>query len=474
MVYKTFKKTVARHDLLGPGDRVLVAFSGGQDSSALLELLLRLRDEVPIEIRLAHFNHKLRPSADADEAHAKAVARKFKLAIVTGSRNVRLYARRRRLNLEEAARTLRHGFLKKTARRTGATKIATGHTLTDQAETVLMRLMRGTGPQGLGGMAPKPDAILIRPLLDLERREITAYLGLRGVPFRSDETNFDRRYLRNRIRLDVLPSLEAVEPAVVRHLGRLAMIMRDEERLLERVTATAWHELLRIEGGRPALDAGGLTTLPHGLSRRVVRKFLSDLCGNLRGISFEDVESILGLKNGKEKTVRKGLVLRREAGLLFRKRSRPDGKAFEVRWDGNAALKLRGTEWKFRASTIKHEPPGKLSFDDRHKAYLDKSRLEFPLIVRSRRPGDRYRPLGAPGSKKLKEMLRAKGIPLATRDTVPVFVSAGRIVWVPGLPVSEEHKVTGSTKTLFVIEKKDKSDNFPSRSRRQAGPRAGG
>jgi tRNA(Ile)-lysidine synthase len=456
MVYKTFKKTVTRHDLIGPGDRVLVAFSGGQDSAALLDLLLRLRDEVPIDIRLAHFNHKLRPSADADEAHARAVARKYKLAIVTDSRNVRLFARRRKLNLEEAARELRYEFLKKAVRRTGATKIATGHTLTDQAETVLMRLLRGTGPQGLGGIAPKPDAVLIRPLLDLERREITAYLGRRGVPFRSDETNLDRRYLRNRIRLDVLPSLEAVEPAVVRHLGRLAMIMRDEERLLERVTATAWHELLRLEGGRPALDAGGLTTLPHALSRRVVRKFLSDLRGDLRGISYEDVESILGLKNGKEKTVRKGLVLRRETGLLFRKRSRSDGKTFEVRWDGNTALKLRGTEWEFRASMIKHEAMGKLSFNDRHRAYLDKSRLEFPLIVRNRRPGDRYRPLGAPGSKKLKELLRAKGVPLAERDTLPVFVSAGRIVWVPGLPISEEHKVTGSTKRIFTIEAKDK------------------
>ena len=456
MVYKTFKRTVARHGLLEPGDKVLVAFSGGQDSSALLDLLLRFRDEVPIEIRLAHFNHRLRPSADADQAHAWAVAGKYKMTIITGSRNVRLYARRRKLNLEEAARKLRYEFLKKAARRTGVTKIATGHTLTDQAETVLMRLLRGTGPQGLGGIAPNPDAMLIRPLLDLERREITAYLGRRGVLFRSDETNLDRRYLRNRIRLDVLPSLEAVEPAVVRHLGRLAMIMRDEERLLERVTATAWHELLRSVDGRPALDAVGLMTLPRALARRVVRKFLSDLCGDLRGISFEDVESILGLKNGKEKTVRKGFALRREAGLLFRKRSRPGAKASEVLWDGEKTLKLWAKEWAFRAATIKHEPAGNLSFDDRRRAYLDKGRIEFPLIVRNRRPGDRYRPLGAPGSKKLKEMLRAKGVPLAVRDTLPVFVSAGRIVWVPDLPVSEEHKVTELTKRIFTIEKKDK------------------
>lgn len=456
MVYKRFKETLTRHDLIGPGDRVLVAFSGGQDSAALLDLLLRLRNEVPIEISLAHFNHKLRPSADDDEAFARAVARKYKLRIVAGSRDVRLFAGRRKLNLEEAARELRYEFLKKALRRTGSTKIATGHTLTDQAETVLMRLFRGTGPQGLGGIAPKPDAVLIRPLLDLERREITAYLSRRGIPFRSDETNLDRRYLRNRIRLDVLPSLEAVEPAVVRHLGRLAMIMRDEERLLERVTATAWHELHRLEGGRPALDASGLGALPPALSRRVVRKFLSELRGDLRGISYEDVESVLRLKNGKEKPVRQGLVLRREAGLLFRKSSRPEGKALEVCWDGTKALRHRGSGREFQASTIRHEAAAGLKFNDQQRAYLDKDRLEFPLLVRSRRPGDRYRPLGAPGSKKLKELLRSKGIPLAQRDNLPVFVSAGRIVWVPGLPVSEEHKVTELTKIVFVIEKKDK------------------
>ncbi len=454
MVYKKFKQTVTRHDLIGPGDRVLVAFSGGQDSAALLDLLLRLRKEISIDIGLAHFNHKLRPSADADEACARAVARKYRLAIVTGSRNVRLFAGRRKLNLEEAARELRYEFLKKALRRTGATKIATGHTLTDQAETVLMHLFRGTGPQGLGGIAPKPDAVLIRPLLDLERREIAAYLSRRGIPFRSDETNLDRRYLRNRIRLDVLPNLEAVEPAVVRHLGRLAMIMRDEERLLERVTATAWHELHRLEDGRPALDASGLGVLPPALSRRVVRKFLSELRGDLRGISYEDVESILRLKNGKEKPIRKGLVLRRETGLLFRKSSRSDGKPLEVRWDGTKALRLRGRGPKFQASTIKQEATARLRFDDQHRAYLDKNRLEFPLLVRSRRPGDRYRPLGAPGSKKLKELFRSKGIPLAQRDSLPVFVSAGRIVWVPGLPISEEHKVTERTKTIFAIEAK--------------------
>ena len=229
MIYRRFRKTVLGARLIEPGDKVLVALSGGQDSMALLELLLELRREIPIRVAVAHFNHKLRPGAGEDEAFVKAVARSRRVPCVTGSRNVRLFAKRRRLNLEEAGRELRYEFLRKTARRIGATKIATGHTLTDQAETVLMRIVRGTGLQGLGGIAREPGRWLIRPLLDIERAETEAFCRRRGIPFRTDETNLDRRILRNRIRLETLPVFARVDPAVVRHLGRLSELARDEE-----------------------------------------------------------------------------------------------------------------------------------------------------------------------------------------------------------------------------------------------------
>ena len=271
---------------------------------ALLELLCELRRDMPIGLVVAHFNHKLRPGAGADEAFAKAAARKRRLPVVTGSRNVRLYAKRRRLNLEEAGRELRYEFLRKTARRVGATKIATAHTLTDQAETVLMRIVRGTGLQGLGGISAHPDALLIRPLLGIERAETEAFLRRRGIPFRTDETNLDRRILRNRIRLETLPTFARVDPAVVRHLGRLSELARDEEELLGKVTATAWLELSRPDGDFFSLDAVALGGLPRALARRVVRMFLSELLGGLRGVSFDDVEDILALKEGKETAAR--------------------------------------------------------------------------------------------------------------------------------------------------------------------------
>jgi tRNA(Ile)-lysidine synthase len=485
MIYKRFRKTVTRLKLIEPGDKILVAFSGGQDSMALLELLLELRRDMPIGIVVAHFNHRLRPGAGEDTAFAKAVARKRRLPAVTGSRNVRLYAKRRRLNLEEAARELRYEFLRKAARRVGASKIATGHTLTDQAETVLMRIVRGTGVQGLGGIAPGPDGCLIRPLLEIERAETETFLRQRGIPFRTDETNLDRRILRNRIRLETLPAFARVEPTVVRHIGRLAALAQDEEELLEKVAATAWQELARPDGDVFSLDASALGDLPRALARRVVRRFLSGLPGGLRGVSFEEVEDILALKEQKEKTLGKRRVVRREAGRLFQKSSgaRAPKESFEALWDGKGTIDLPGAFGRFQGSTIERIKDGlpalgnkkpvlskdKLpAFDDKRRAlfkgklpvYNDKKRalldagsLGFPLIVRDRLPGDRYCPLGAPGTKKLKEILRAKGIPLAERDTLPVFLSGDKIVWVPGLPVAEDFKLKPRTKTVFLIEK---------------------
>ncbi|HEX2694990.1 MAG TPA: tRNA lysidine(34) synthetase TilS, partial [Acidobacteriota bacterium] len=381
MIYKKFRKTVTRLRLIEPGDKVLVAFSGGQDSMALLELLLELRREMPIGIVVAHFNHKLRPGAGEDEAFAKAAARKRRLPVVTGSRNVRLYAKRRRLNLEEAARELRYEFLRKAARRVGATKIATGHTLTDQAETVLMRIVRGTGLQGLGGIPACPDGCLIRPLLEIERAETEAYLRRRGIPFRTDETNLDRRILRNRIRLETLPAFARVDPAVVRHLGRLSALARDEEELLGKVTATAWQELARREGEVFSLDAPALGELPRALARRVVRRFLSGLSGGLRGISFDDVEDVLALKDGKEKPLGKWRVIRRETGRLFLKRPGMCAAKgpFEVHWDGDGTLKIPGVLGRFRATTIERKGGNFPAFNDRKRVLLKAASLEFPL-----------------------------------------------------------------------------------------------
>ena len=222
--------------MIVPGDRVLAALSGGPDSVALVALLLKLREEMPLEVRLAHFNHRLRDEAGDDERFVRDLADRWVLPSTAGSADVRSYASRGKVNLEEAGRDLRYRFLRQAAAAAGATKIATGHTMTDQAETVLMRLMRGTGLAGLAGIAPVvpgPPCPIVRPLLALAGPDLRAWLDAEGLPFREDASNRDCRFLRNRIRAELLPELaRRYEPQIVAHLARLAGIVREDDELL--------------------------------------------------------------------------------------------------------------------------------------------------------------------------------------------------------------------------------------------------
>ena len=236
MILGKVKKTIKRYNLIQRGDKILIAYSGGVDSTGLLASLWELRKEWALKLALAHFNHRLRQRADEDERFVRKVASEYALPLFVESEDVRSYARSKSLNLEEAGRQLRYAFLEKTAKKWRASKIATGHTMTDQAETFLMRLLRGSGPRGLGGVYPLVEGLVIRPLLQVKREEIEAYLSKQHLPYRVDESNFDRRFLRNRIRLDLIPYIKQnFEPEIVSSLGRIASIIREEDSLLEKI-----------------------------------------------------------------------------------------------------------------------------------------------------------------------------------------------------------------------------------------------
>jgi tRNA(Ile)-lysidine synthase len=455
-VFAAFKRTALDGRMIIPGDRVLAALSGGPDSVALVALLLRLREEMPLEIRLAHFNHRLRDEADEDERFVRDLARRWVLPLAVGAADVRAVASAGRLNVEETARELRYRFLRRAAAEAGATKIATGHTMTDQAETVLMRLMRGTGLAGLGGIAPiaagEPCPI-VRPLLAVPGRDIRDGLTDEGIPFREDASNLDHRFLRNRIRAELLPELvRDYEPQIVAHLARLAGIVREDDELLHGFVRELADEFIRRRGREVALDLKTLPLLLPALARRVAREFLRQITGSLRDISYDDAESLLALGEGRELTLSRGLVLRRERGLVGLKKKTEPVERFEVLWDGRAELTLEAAGLKLKGAR-RGADRSRRSFksDNAAGAELDAAGLVFPLTVRNRRPGDIYRPLGAPGRKKLKEILRAKGIPAGGRDRLPVILSAGEIIWVPGLPVSEKHKITAATTSVFSI-----------------------
>jgi tRNA(Ile)-lysidine synthase len=454
MILDRVKKTIQEYKLLERKDRILVAYSGGVDSTGLLTLLLELRQEWFFELFLGHFNHKLRHAADEDEQFVRRVANRYSLPLFVGSKDVRSYARKKRLNIEEAGRELRYDFLKKTALKIGTAKIATGHTMTDQAETFLMRLMRGSGLRGLGGIFPSVEGKIVRPLIQVERQDIEAYLKEKGIEFRIDESNLDRRFLRNRIRLDLIPYIKKnFEPEIVSSLARIASIIREEDSLLEKIAQEKAKKAISKGNNRISLQVKLLSSFPRAMARRVVRDFISELKGNLREISFEDVESVLRLKEGKEFPLRKDHILRREKNQIFLKSKTPPKVKYEYRWGGKGPLEIKELKLKFEGKKIKRGKSLPNDFDDQTRAFLDLGKLKFPLLVRNRREGDRYQPLGAPGQKKLKEIMRAKGIPLSERERRPVFLSGDKIVWILGLPVSEKFKVEKGTSDIFAIKK---------------------
>ncbi len=454
-ILEKFKETIEEFHFLGKEEKVLVAFSGGLDSSGLLCLLLEIRRERNLELFLAHFNHKLRKDADEDERFVREVADRNSLPLFVGAADVRDYAKRKKINLEEAGRELRYKFLKDTAFQVGATKIATGHTMNDQAETFLMRLLRGSGLSGLASIFPLVEGIIIRPLLKIQREEIEFYLKKKGIPYRQDVSNFDRRFLRNKIRMDLIPYLkEHYDPRIVPRLSQVAALLYEEENLMREVVGEKAKEAILETGSGTFLRLQAVENYPEALKRRVVREFIMRIKGNLRGISFKDVTSILKMKKQKEFHLKKGFVLRREGDLIFiKKEEGPFKKKFMYLWNGRDRLRIKECNLEFEGTILKKKDLDELTFDDENLANFDYSKLNFPLLVRNRVEGDRYQPLGSLGRKKLKEIMRAKGIPLEERMRRPVFISGREIIWVLGLPVSEDFKVTKRTKEIFRIQK---------------------
>jgi len=451
VILEKIKALVREEGLFGPDESILIAYSGGLDSTGLFELFLELRKEWPLQLYLAHFNHKIRDDSDKDEAFVRETAERKRIELFVDSADVPSFAKKGGINLEEAGRILRYDFLKRTAGDLGDAKIATGHTMTDQAETFLIHLLRGSGLKGLSGILPRRGSI-IRPMLSIEREEIRSYLETKGVPFRCDKSNQDLSFLRNRIRAELLPYLrEHFDPKIIRRIGRMASLARGDEYLLEELTRASSRGLFLQKKAGLCMDMRSLGFFHPALQRRLVRCFLSRSKGGLRGISFKDVERLRKLDEGKEIHLPGRRAFGREQGILKVRLGRPLRRGYRYSWDGRTELKINELRVSFSGAFLKPSSSGPLRSDDRWAACLDSDKLQFPLIVRNRASGDRYRPVGAPGRKKLKEIMRAKGIPPSERDRHPVFISGEEIVWVQGLPVSEQFKVMEGTSEVFKI-----------------------
>ena len=458
--------TIRRSRLLEPGDRVAVAVSGGSDSVALAWLLREVAPDVGATVvGLIHVNHRLRGGdADADEAFCRALATRLSLPIEVGHCDVAALAKARRISLEAAARAARYERLSAAATRLNANLVATGHTEDDQAETVLLRLLRGAGTRGLSGIRVRRDEF-IRPLLDIRRAELQHYLRSLGETWREDASNADRTILRNRIRHELVPVLQDIAPGGVRALARLARLASDDEAFLTEA-ANEKRAILVLSGGGagsgPAVDAGVLGQLPAPLARRIVRQLASETAPEV-SLSARHLEAVYRLAATDKPGGRAdlpGLVVQKRAGrLVFSRALIRRGRRPDVSWaprelevPGSVDVPELGVT--IAASLV---PPGtkgrKPETPAGHAVVMKAASVTLPLFVRSRRPGDRIQPLGAPGRRKLQDVFVDRKVPQSERDTVPVVTdAAGEIVWVAGVVLAERCRIGPSEDGMLLLE----------------------
>lgn len=461
--------TVQRHAMLEPRDRVVVAVSGGPDSIALLHVLLEMRPAFDLGLTIAHLDHALRGAdSDADRIYVEELAARLGLPCVARREEVATLARRERRSLEEAGRIARRRFLREVAQTTGSRRVALGHHREDQAESVLLRLIAGSGLGGLSGVRPVAEGLFVRPLLDCARAEILGYLEARRIPSREDTSNFDRRFPRNRVRHDVLPLLkEGFNPRVTEAIARTADILREEDAYLDRHARRLLGRLLLEEPGVPGsatatglvLDAARLRRLPAPIARRIVRLALRRAGLKGRDFARARIDEVLALAaQGDNHAVSLGesFAARLEYGRLrLEKQARPaagpraDRQILSV--PGEAPVVPAGVS--IRASLTGRE---RVETEYRraplHRIYVDAGTLRAPLTVRAPRPGDRLHPLGAPGSRKLSDLWTDLKLGRDARRRCLVVESDGRIVWAVGMRMADPFRITETTTDVAILE----------------------
>jgi tRNA(Ile)-lysidine synthetase-like protein len=464
---------IHRRGLLSPGETVVVGVSGGPDSLCLLHILVGLTPEYALWLHVAHLNHGLRDAdADADARFVEEVAARWGLPCTVGSADVAGIAVRDGLSIEEAGRQARYAFLRDTAQQAGATAVAVGHHADDQAETVLMHFLRGSGVAGLRGMLPStplagyrlpgdgdPGEIrLIRPLLAERRSDIDAYCAEHHLNPRIDQSNDDIALHRNRLRHHLLPLLESYNPGIRESLVHTAEVMAGDHELLRDQADRAWADAVRSSSpGEILFDRMTWRRLPVGMQRALVREAIRRLRSGLRDVNWDHIERAVMLaqagETGQAATLVGGLAL--EVGYTAL-RIAPEGAAGPVdapQVSEETPLTVPGVtevgDWRVVIESAASEAP---PVADWWSARLDADAVGAELLLRPRLPGDRFQPQGMGGhSMKLNEFMINAKVPRAARSGWPLLIGRQGIAWVCGQRVDERAAVTPATRHIWVV-----------------------
>jgi len=449
LIRKKVLKFIKEHALLSPGDKVVIAFSGGADSLALLDILTSLPD-FPVQVVIAHLNHCLRGAeSDGDEIFVRSVAEKFALSLEISTVDIKAAADKEGLSLEEAGRNLRRSFFLDVAEKHSAVAIVLGHHSDDQAETVLMRLIRGAAMSGLTGMRPKSSSagnVFVRPLLCLKRAEIEAYLHKGSLQWREDSSNTDTKFLRNRVRHELLPLLRGYNPAILDCLNRTAKALAADEELLEGVVGKVFQRIAATSFNAVKLDLKLLQNEPPALRKRLYRESIFTLKGDLRRISSQHLADIdvlaIGSKGSGKLSLPSGLIIVKKYNVmtLTTVTEKLTNDDFDISISSCGSYEL-GSNQMLLVEKADFLPGNRLEAD-KDTIFLELNQFPFPWIIRCFKAGDRFTPLGMSGRKKLKDLFIDKKIPKTVRKTIPLFTCRGDIFWVGGVQAAEKTRIS--------------------------------
>ncbi|NRF94711.1 tRNA lysidine(34) synthetase TilS [Paenibacillus frigoriresistens] len=450
--------------LVDPGDVVVVAVSGGPDSVALLHVLFALAERYSWRLVVAHVNHQFRGAeSDAEAFFVGKLADDLGLPCEIGVIDVPAYIEETSLNGQAAAREKRYEFLHQIAAKYSANRIAFAHHADDQAETIMMRILRGTGPSGLVGMPERrreKKVELIRPFLRIYKTDIVNYCAQHEMTYCKDSSNELRKYFRNQIRLDVMPMLKQYNEQLPESLNRLTDLMRAEDDYLAKEAEQVFRQKTTFQQACCRIERRDFTELHVALQRRLIKLILNCLCLERDRLDFTRIESMRELiledqvSNQVLQVDEQVYIVREYESIQFQTFApSPKPYAYEVGLD-TSELNLPEVEAKLIYSWVPASSKETAAYSSSATdVFLDLDQLILPLVVRSRRSGDRFEPYGLNGSKKVKDMFIDAKMPLSRRDVIPLLVDAsGQILWIAGFRRSK-HALVGPD-TVRVLHMK--------------------
>lgn len=453
-IQTSFRENIQNNKLIEKNDTIIVGASGGPDSQFLIYLLNSIKDEYKLKIILAHLNHLHRKEAINDENLVKETAHKLNLEFRVKRASMDDYAKTHKISAEDAGRRLRYEFFNELASQYENSKIAIAHNKNDQAETVLMRLIRGTGLDGMVAMDFR-NGNIIRPILSFSKDEIISYLDSNLIPYAIDKTNLSNDYTRNYIRNQIIPEFSTINPKAVDAIYNLSMLLKEDLKIVDRSIDSLYKEIMVLEDENQILfDLSKFDRLEDFYQKRLLRKAIGKLKNNLKDISKKNIDEFLSLT-----TLATGKKIIKD-DLEFIKNYKTYQLAISQNKENleDFAFLSLNDEINFNGKIIKATLVSSMGEKNKNIAYFSFDKLTFPLKLRYREKGDTFKPLGFNHNKKLKDFFIDQKIDRNLRDQIPIILSNDKIIWLVGFRQSEEFKVDKEDKNIIKIEVRD--DNW--------------